>query len=114
LREGLPYEALEAVTNMLGISIEAAATWLRLPRRTLARHKEQNRLDRQESERVVRLADIAARTIALLGSVQHAREWLISDNRALGGAAPITLLDTDVGTRVVEDVLCRIDHGVYS
>jgi putative toxin-antitoxin system antitoxin component (TIGR02293 family) len=114
LREGLPYQSLEAVTNTLDLSIEAVATWLKVPRRSLARHKEQNRLDSLESERVVRLADIAAHATTAFGSVIHAREWLITGNRALGGAAPIALLDTDVGTRMVEDVLHRVDHGVHS
>jgi putative toxin-antitoxin system antitoxin component (TIGR02293 family) len=114
LRAGLPYEALEAVTGKLDISVDAASTALQLPRRTLARRKEQNRLGGQESERIVRLADIAAHATNALGGLDKARQWLITPNRALGGAAPINLLDTDVGTRAVEDVLLRIEHGVYS
>ena len=114
LREGLPYEALEALTGKLEISVDTAATALQLARRTLARRKEQNRLDLQESERVVRLAQVAARAVAVLGTLDRARQWLLSENRALGGATPISLLDTDVGTRAVEDVLLRVEHGVYS
>lgn len=114
LRKGLPYEALESVTDKLDISVEVASVALQLARRTLARRKESNRLDAQESERIVRLADIAARATSILGTVQKAKQWLIAGNRALGGAAPISLLDTDVGTRAVEDVLLRIEHGVYS
>jgi putative toxin-antitoxin system antitoxin component (TIGR02293 family) len=114
LRAGLPYEALEAVTGKLDISIEVVSASLQLARRTLARRKEQNRLDGQESERIVRLADVAARAVGLLGSLAQAKQWLTTNNRALGGVAPISLLDTDVGTRAVEDVLLRIEHGVYS
>jgi putative toxin-antitoxin system antitoxin component (TIGR02293 family) len=114
LRAGLPYEALEAITSKLDISVDVASTALQLARRTLARRKEQNRLDGQESERIVRLADIAAHATNALGGIDKAKQWLITSNRALGGAAPINLLDTDVGTRAVEDVLLRIEHGVYS
>lgn len=114
LRRGLPYEALESVTDKLDISIEVASVALQLARRTLARRKESNRLDAQESERIVRLADMAARATSILGTVEKAKQWLTADNRALGGATPISLLDTDVGTRAVEDVLLRIEHGVYS
>jgi len=114
LREGLPYEALEAITSKLEISIEVASASLQLARRTLARRKEQRRLDGQESERVVRLADIAAHASSTLGSLEKAKQWLTTNNRALGGIAPISLLDTDVGARAVEDVLLRIEHGVYS
>jgi putative toxin-antitoxin system antitoxin component (TIGR02293 family) len=114
LRAGLPYEALEAVTGKLDISIEVVSASLQLARRTLARRKEHNRLDGQESERIVRLADIAARAVGVLGSLERAKRWLTTNNRALGGVVPISLLDTDVGTRAVEDVLLRIEHGVYS
>ncbi|HEX7478057.1 MAG TPA: antitoxin Xre/MbcA/ParS toxin-binding domain-containing protein [Polyangiales bacterium] len=114
LRKGLPYEALESVTDKLDISVEVASVALQLARRTLARRKESNRLDAQESERIVRLADMAARATSILGTVEKAKKWLTADNQALGGAAPISLLDTDVGTRAVEDVLLRIEHGVYS
>ena len=114
LRRGLPYEALESLTDKLDISVDVASVALQLARRTLARRKESNRLDAQESERIVRLADIAARATSILGSVEKAKQWLTAQNRALGGAAPISFLDTDVGTRAVEDVLLRIEHGVYS
>jgi putative toxin-antitoxin system antitoxin component (TIGR02293 family) len=114
VRNGLPYEALEAVTSFLGISVESAAASLQLPLRTLARRKESNRFDGQESERIVRLAALFAEAIATLGAVRWARDWISASNRALGGVVPMTLLDTDVGARAVEDVLLRIGHGVYS
>jgi len=111
LRKGLPYRALEALSRRIGISVNTAATCLRLPRRTLARRKEQNHLDTLESERILRLAAIAARSIMTFGSVQHGRIWLITENRGLGGVAPITLLDTDVGARAVDEALVEIYPG---
>jgi len=71
----------------------------------------QKRLDTLESERVLRLAGIAARSIMTFGSVQHGRMWLITENRGLGGVAPITLLDTDVGTHAVDEALIEIYPG---
>jgi len=114
LRLGLPYGALVSLTDKLELSIDVTSTSLHLARRTLARRKGQDRLDAQESERIVRLADVAAHAAEVLGGLDKARQWLMADNRALGGVAPITLLDTDVGTRAVEDVLIRVHHGVYS
>jgi len=56
-----------------------------------------------------------ARTLALaievLGSVEKARRWMRKDNRALGGASPLSLLDTDVGAEAVDDVLTRVEQG---
>ena len=48
------------------------------------------------------------------GNADKAAQWLRTPNRALGGALPIDHLDTDLGTREVENILGRIAYGVYS
>jgi putative toxin-antitoxin system antitoxin component (TIGR02293 family) len=113
VRAGLPYAALEAVGSRLHVTPEAAATSLLLPLRTLARRKTDGKLDAYESERVVRLADVAARAGEVLGEDNVAR-WLMERNQALGGAPPIEMLDTDLGCEAVKDILGRIEHGVFS
>jgi putative toxin-antitoxin system antitoxin component (TIGR02293 family) len=40
--------------------------------------------------------------------------WLRTPNTALRGETPISLLETDIGARMVERVLGRIEHGVIS
>lgn len=114
VRIGLPYGSLEAVMERLGLSRETVAEALQLPPRTLARRKRQLRLDLDESDRVFRLARIAAQATEVLGSTDKAAHWLQRPNRALGGREPLRLLDTDAGAREVEDVLGRIEHGVFS
>jgi putative toxin-antitoxin system antitoxin component (TIGR02293 family) len=113
LRTGLPYGALEAVGQRLHLSAESTAAALKLPARTLARRKATGVLDGRESERVMRLAEIAAWAAEIFGE-EGARRWLEEPNRALGGSSPIALLDTDVGAELVRDVLGRIEHGVFS
>ena len=114
VREGLPYTALEAVGAYLHLSVEATAKSLGLSPRTLARRKETGQLDAIESERVVRLAEVAARAADVFGGDETACTWLSEPNRALGGARPLDLLDTDMGAEAVRDVLGRIEHGVFS
>ncbi len=114
VRQGLPYRSLETLLDTLHMSIDEFSVRLAIPRRTLARRKDQGRLDVIESERLVRLAKILARANMVLGSGEKALRWLEQANRALGGAAPLDLLDTDVGAQEVENVLGRIEHGVVS
>jgi putative toxin-antitoxin system antitoxin component (TIGR02293 family) len=114
VREGLPYSALEAIGEHLHLTVEATAKSLGLSSRTLARRKETGLLDAVESERVVRLAEVAVRAADVFGSDESARAWLDEPNRALGGAKPFEMLDTDVGAEAVRDVLGRIEHGVFS
>lgn len=114
VRRGLPYAALEAVMARLGLSRDQLAQALHLPERTLARRKKERRLHPDESDRLFRLARIAAQAADVLGSTEKAARWLQRPNRALGGRVPLALLDTDAGTREVEEVLGRIEHGIVS
>ena len=44
---------------------------------------------------------------------QDAAEWLSAPNPSLSGRAPLSLLDTDAGAQEVDDVLTRLEFGVY-
>ena len=72
------------------------------------------RLDAHESDRLYRVARVAAHAFDVFGTEDNAATWLRRPNRALGGEAPIHLLDTDVGARQVEDTLGRLEHGIVS
>ncbi len=111
---GLPYASLETVIVKLRLGREEAAAVLRLPQRTIARRKKEQRLQADESDRVLRLARVGAQASATLGSEEKAAQWLRRPNRALGNRAPLELLDNDIGTRQVEEILARIEHGNIS
>jgi len=112
-RVGLPYAALRTVMDRYGLTTEEISKALHLPRRTLAR-RVRGRFRADESDRLLRLARIAAEATQVLGSAAKAGDWLHQPNRALGQQPPLQLLDTDLGTRQVEEVLGRIEHGVFS
>ena len=85
-----------------------------LPRRTLAHRKQRRqRLTRDESDRLARVARVLALAEETFGDREAARTWLRRSNRALAGQAPLELLDTDGGARAVEAVLVRVEHGVF-
>jgi putative toxin-antitoxin system antitoxin component (TIGR02293 family) len=113
-RRGLPYAALEALATRFAISQETLVRTLHLPPRTLARRKKARRLSAAESDRLLRLARVAARAEDVLGSQERAGAWLREPVRALGRVRPLDLLDTDLGAQQVERILGRIEHGVYS
>jgi putative toxin-antitoxin system antitoxin component (TIGR02293 family) len=114
IKAGLPFSALESVRGRLGLSVPEAATVLQMPARTLARRRLSRRLAADESDRLYRLARVAAQAVVVFGTEEKASAWLRRPNRALNGDLPLRLLDTDVGTRQVEDVLGRIEYGVVS
>lgn len=114
VRAGLPVLAMTALQDALHLNGEGLSRLLAVPERTLARRKKQRRLTAEESDRLVRVARILARTSGLLGSSEKAGHWLNTPNRALGSATPLSLLDTDIGSEQVAELLGRIEFGIYS
>jgi putative toxin-antitoxin system antitoxin component (TIGR02293 family) len=113
LRRGLRYSVLQRASDHVGIPVDAVTEALGLPKRTLARRKVEGVLSTTESERVLRFARVVERARDIIGEARAAA-WLQRPNRALGGVAPLSLLDTDIGAQEVEDVLGRIEYGIYT
>lgn len=114
VRAGLPYTVLESLATRFGVPQEHLIRVLRIPPRTLARRKKEGRLQATESDRLLRVARIAAFAEDILGEPGKAGRWLQKPNRALGGVIPLDQLDTDLGAQEVSQILGRIGHGVYS
>lgn len=113
VRRGVPWSVYRGVVVDLGFNDQQAAEVLQIPPRTLARRKG-GRLDPRESERLMRLSRLVLQATEVLGNREKALQWLRAPNRALDGATPFSLLDTDVGTQAAEAVLTRIEYGVFS
>jgi putative toxin-antitoxin system antitoxin component (TIGR02293 family) len=113
LREGLPYTTLEHLMEQFGLSREDVRNVLLLPSRTMTRRKQQQRLSGDESDRLYRLSRIMAHALDVFGGRTRAADWMHRGNRALNGETPLSLLNTDIGARQVDDVLGRIEHGVF-
>lgn len=113
LRKGLPFAALSAVMEQYGISRDALCTILHLSARNFLRRKEQRRLSPDESDRLYRLARVIAHANRVFEDREESADWIQSPNTALGKQQPLTLLDTDIGVQQVDQVLGRIEHGIF-
>ncbi|MGV3661006.1 MAG: type II toxin-antitoxin system Xre/ParS family antitoxin [Prosthecobacter sp.] len=114
LKTGLPVTELDDLRDTLGLPLERVAGMLGISKATLHRRKAAGRLDVSESDRVVRFARLMGSAINVLESEENARRWLASPQVGLGGAVPLEYAETEVGAREVENLLGRIEHGVYS
>jgi putative toxin-antitoxin system antitoxin component (TIGR02293 family) len=114
LRQGLPFIALEKLMEAFSLSRDEISGILNLPVRTLTRRKQSQRLESAESDRLYRLSRVLAHAENVLGSRSRATQWLHRPNGALNGVTPLGLLDTDIGAHQVDDVLGRLEHGIFS
>lgn len=114
LKAGLPVQELDELRGHLDLPMERLAPMLGISKATLHRRKISGRLDPAESDRVVRFARLLGQAVEVLESVANARLWLTAPQAGLGGAVPLEYAETEVGAREVEDLLTRIEYGVYS
>ena len=113
VRKGLPFSAFETVLREVDLPQKQLSTILGIPTRTIARRKEIRQLTAAESDRLYRVARVAVHAASVLGDMDKARAWLKRPNRGLGDEVPLSLLDTDIGARQVEDVLIRLEYGIH-
>lgn len=107
VQAGLPVRALEEVTRHIG---QPAFKYRMVPKATL--HRRKHRLSPAESERVERLARIAALADHVWEDPALAREFLTSSQAQLGQERPIDLAATDLGARMVEELLWKIEYSL--
>ncbi len=115
LQKGLPVEALTQFEKSSGLPMEAICEVVQLPQRTLARRKATGKLKGDESERLYRLSALVESAGRCFdGDAAAARTWLTTSKKALAGETPLELAKSEVGAREVEDLLGRLEHGVFS
>lgn len=114
IREGFPQRVIAELMEGADLSVKELAAALDLSPRSLQRRRREGRLARYESDRIYRLARIVALAKSSLGGREAATRWLKRANRALGGKAPLAVIDTEIGARSVENVLGRIAFGGVS
>jgi len=86
-----------------------------VPKRTLARRKAANEpLTVEETDKALRLARIAEQAERVFGESEKAQRWLRKPKRALRGETPLAYLASEAGARVVEEMLFRIEHGIFA
>lgn len=114
IRKGMPVSTIGHLSKRLHLEESYLLLIIGISDRTWQRRrKEKKPFDSVESDRLYRLAKVYARANEVFEDEDVVLDWLKTKNRALGDV-PLMLLDTEAGTDMVERVLTRIEHGVYS
>ena len=71
-------------------------------------------VDKQaQSDRVGQFAETLAKATNVFGDQHRAESWLFERTLSLDNQRPVDLLATPAGAKLVEDLLVRLDYGVY-
>ena len=91
------------LSRVLGVSVRTIDRFVVL--------KGAARIKPAVSDRLYRAAKIVALAEGVIEDRAQALEWLSSKQRGLGDRIPFDLIETEAGTREVEEELQRIEHG---
>ncbi len=116
VKTGLPVAELDALRELLGLTMENLAGRIGISIATLSRRRHSGqRLDAGHSDRVLRFARLFRLAVELHdGDQEAARAWLSKPARAFDGETPLDHAETEAGEREVENLIGRLEHGVYT
>lgn len=114
IKEGISKEELENFKNAAELDYDTLSRLLNVARATLLNKKGNAKFDATTSEKIFHLADIYSYGYGVFESRAGFNRWMKSENRALGGASPLSMLDTMYGIQEIKNLIGRIEYGVYS
>lgn len=86
-----------------------------IPARTLKHRKARKEpLTPDESDKLVRLVRVYDQAVRVFGDEEKALYWLSEAKRRFDGRTPIQMLRTDLGGRMVEEMLGQIYYGMFA
>ncbi len=115
IEKGFSWKTFERFLRNINLPAEQVADVIGIPRRTLARRKVEGRLKADESDRLLRLARVFGSALDLFHGNRNSAVLFLTDvNIALGGVAPIDFARTQLGAEEVENLVGRIQYGIFS
>jgi putative toxin-antitoxin system antitoxin component (TIGR02293 family) len=115
IEAGLPFRTFVKLQKAMDLPQNELAAVVQIRPRTLARRKTEGRLRPDESDRLLRISRIFDIAVELFeGDLGSARKWLTTPQRALQDKMPLEFAKSEVGSREVENLMGRLEHGIYS
>jgi putative toxin-antitoxin system antitoxin component (TIGR02293 family) len=114
IENGLPISTFTKIGHYLDLPDKELAKVIRVPKSTLAVRKKKGKFTFEESERLYRVQRLFTKAVAVFEDVELAKKWIKEEAYGLGDVSPLEYARTEIGAREVEDLLGRIEHGVFS
>jgi putative toxin-antitoxin system antitoxin component (TIGR02293 family) len=113
--EGITKASVIALADNSGISKKAMAEKiLDISVKTLERKDPKSRFDRKISSHAIEIARVLEHAYEVFEDKEKVKGWIQAKNKALNDKKPVELFETLTGLNLVNDILGRIEEGVYS
>jgi putative toxin-antitoxin system antitoxin component (TIGR02293 family) len=111
--KGLPTDSITYLKAQ-GLTFSEVSEIVISPRTLKHRRARRELLSVEETGRMLRVARILSLADQVFGSHEKALTWLRQVDDRINERTPLSMLQTESGGRLVEDLLWQIDEGVYS
>jgi putative toxin-antitoxin system antitoxin component (TIGR02293 family) len=113
VEKGLPTDSLAHLKEK-GLTFSEIAEIVISPRTLKHRKSRGEQLSQEETDRMVRVARIVALAGHVFGNRDKALSWMRSKDDRIHNRTPLSMLRTESGGRLVENMLWQIDEGIYA
>ncbi len=113
IEAGLPVSVVESLLE-LGLSTTEVHELVVKPRTLSHRRDRGQPLSIDESDRAVRVVRIIEQATDAFGDKDKAMRWLRKPKRRFDGRAPMDMLLTETGGRLIEEMLIQVDEGMVA
>ncbi len=115
VRQGIKFTLFQAYALKSPFSLNEWSSFLHISERTMQRYqKEEKKFDPTQSEKILQITLLLQLGIHVFGDKQKFNSWIDSNNVALGGIKPKSLLDNTFGIELIKDELTKIEHGILA
>ncbi|MBL1260565.1 MAG: DUF2384 domain-containing protein [Thiotrichaceae bacterium] len=116
IQKGLPTKSVFFLQKQMELTDDDYSVTLGVSTKWLGRYRKDPRehMDANVSDRLYRIARIYTLTEEVLEDKGAANHWLHRPQSGLGERTPLELMKNDAGAREVEELLYRIEYGIYS
>lgn len=115
IKTGIPKSSIDKLAGHIGMSRKKISEEIfDISVKTLERKTPAEKLDKKISSHAVEMAIVLQHAYEVFGDEEKVKLWINRENKALNDHTPVELFDTGSGLNLVNDVLTRIEEGVYS
>jgi putative toxin-antitoxin system antitoxin component (TIGR02293 family) len=112
---GIRKGSIDELSRFIGVSRKVMAEdILDISIKTLERKTAKQKLDRRISSHALEIAKIMHHAYQVFEDDEKIKIWMNTANKALNGMKPVQLMGTLTGLVMINEVLGRIEEGIYS
>jgi len=113
IENGLPTDSLQLLREA-GLTFTEVSEIIISPRTLKHRKSRGEALSHEEADRVVRMARVIGQAEDVFGNREKALLWLRTADDRLDDRTPLSMLRTESGGRLVEEMLWQVAEGIYT